>query len=139
MSNGDFFASARSVAEKWLTTCLHHEPFSDARGYVAWTYARDARHNGTLELIDDDTLSQGCQRFAMSVALDLPPLRTAEDALMLFALADWLDGITIVTKEFGADGALMLQVKGKLNEVTEAALNTAFKALVEAKKFFEEE
>ena len=138
MSNDSRFNAARAVAEAWLTACTHHEPFADAPGYVAWTYARDARHNGTLELVDDPELSQGRNRFVVSVSLDLPPVRSVEDALVLFNLADWLDGITVVTKEFGAEGALMLQKKGALVDLSEATLNAVFRSLAEAKKYFEE-
>ena len=138
MSSDSLFKDARVVATAWLTACTHHEPFADAPGYVAWTYSRDARHNGTLELIDDPELSQGRNRFAVSVALELPPVRSVEDALVLFNLADWLDGITVVTKEFGAEGALMLQKKGALADFSEATLNAVFRDLAEAKKYFEE-
>ena len=138
MSSDSLFKDARAVATVWLTACTHHEPFADAPGYVAWTYSRDARHNGTLELIDDPELSQGRNRFAVSVVLELPPVRSVEDALVLFNLADWLDGITVVTKEFGAEGALMLQKKGALTDFSEATLNAVFRDLAEAKKYFEE-
>jgi hypothetical protein len=137
MSSADFTA-ARTIAEAWLTPCLHHEIFADAPGYMAWTYLRDARHTGTLELIDDPNISQGKHRFALSVALELPPVQSVEDALVLFNLADWLDGITIVSKEFGAEGALMLQVKGAIEEISESKLNSMSRALAEAKAFFEE-
>ena len=129
---------ARSVAETWLKACQHFEVFADAPGYMAWTYVRDARHAGTLELIDDAEISQGRHRFALSVALELPPVQSAEDALALFNLADWLDGITIVCKEFGVEGALMLQIKGPLDEFSEATLNAANRKLAEAKAFFED-
>jgi hypothetical protein len=99
---------------------------------------RDARHAGTLELIDDPNISQGKHRFALSVALELSPVQSVEDALVLFNLADWLDGITIVSKEFGAAGALMLQAKGALKELSEATLNAMSRKLAEAKVFFEE-
>lgn len=129
---------ARSVAEAWLKACQHFEVFADAPGYMAWTYVRDARHAGTLELIDDAEISQGRHRFALSVALELPPVQSAEDALALFNLADWLDGITVVCKEFGVDGALMLQIKGPLADFSEATLNAANRKLAEAKAFFED-
>ncbi|MBR5591122.1 MAG: hypothetical protein IKW38_01140 [Kiritimatiellae bacterium] len=138
MSSDANFTEARRVAETWLTACQHREVFADAPGYVAWTYVRDARHAGTLELIDDPEISQGKERFALSVALELPPVQSVEDALALFNLADWLDGITVVTKEFGAEGGLMLQLKGALAELTEAKLAAASRALAEAKAFFEE-
>jgi hypothetical protein len=137
MSAADF-TEARAIAEAWLTPCQHHEVLADAPGYTAWTYVRDARHAGTLELIDDPNISQGKHRFALSVALELPPVQSVEDALVLFNLADWLDGITIVSKEFGAEGALMLQAKGALKELSEATLNAMSRKLAEAKVFFEE-
>lgn len=138
MNSSNASSTTRAVAETWLTACQHHEIFADAPGYVAWTYVRDARHAGTLELIDDSAISQGKERFALSVALELPPVRTVDDALALFNLADWLDGITVVSKEFGMDGALMLQIKGALATLSEATLSASYRALIEAKRFFED-
>lgn len=138
MSHVVDIAAVRTIAETWLKACQHFEVFADAPGYMAWTYVRDARHAGTLELIDDAEISQGHNRFALSVALELPPVQGIEDALALFNLADWLDGITVVCKEFGVDGALMLQLKGPLGELSEATLNAAHRKLSEAKAFFEE-
>lgn len=139
MSEEDRFKSAKAVAEAWLKASLHCEQFADAPGYVAWTYERDALHFGTLELINDPELSQGKNRYLLSVGLSLPPIRTVEDAFAIFNLSEWLDGITVVTKDFGNEGALMLQCKGSLMSLTEATLNAAFSHLKEAKKFMDAE
>jgi hypothetical protein len=138
MSTEVNLTAAREVAETWLKASQHFEVFADAADYLAWTYVRDARHAGTLELIDDPEITQGRQRFALSVALELPPVQSVEDALALFNLADWLDNITVICKEFGVEGGLMLQIKGPLDAFSEATLIEASRKLSEAKAFFEE-
>lgn len=138
MSNVTARDTAQAVIETWLNACQHRETLTVQPDYCAWSYARDARHYGTMELIDDPELSQEAQTFAMTVILDLPPIRTVEEAYLIFSLSEWLHGITVVTKDFGNEAAaLALQFKCDYSTLTEATLNQAFQALLKAKKFFE--
>lgn len=132
------FESAHPIVQAWLEGCQHNSAVTASEGYALWEYQRDAMGFGTLELVDDPTLSQGHDVVAMSLQLQLPPVRSAEDANVLFELADWLNGITIVSKDFGAGGTLSLQLKLPMTGLTTDALTKGYRQLVEAKRFIEE-
>lgn len=132
------FESARPTVHAWLEACRHHSEVTASEGYVLWEFQRDDLGFGTVELLDDPELSQGRDLLALSLQLQLPPPRTGEEAAMLFELADWLNNITIVSKDFGQGGMLALQTKVPLAELTAETLPQRYKALVEAKRFFEE-
>ena len=136
MSNTSVSDQVVAIAEAWLSACQMRDVYSDAPDYRAWLYVYDARHSGVLELIRSTDLTQGGACFALSVLLDLPPVQTPEDFHTLLLLSEWLNGITLITKDFGADGALMLQKKGDLASLTEQTLMETFRSLCEAKNFF---
>lgn len=138
MSGQVALQQARLAAEPWLKCARRFESIADAPDYMAWAYEWDACHFGVLELINNPDISQGNNRYALSVVLNLP-VQSADEMMSIFMLSEWLDGVTVVAKDFGVPGSLMLQVKGDLATLSEAELTKAMKKLREAKTFFETE
>lgn len=133
-------AKARAICEDWLT--LHKCAFEVASGTLDYTFCAFSHPEwgeGVLEWVDDPMLSQGGAQCALSFPLPLPPIQTVEDAESLFSLADWLAGITLVSKDFGSGGSsLCLQMKCPIKELSAERLDKALESLREALGWFTE-
>lgn len=130
------FVSALPHVQAWLAGCRHSDnDLGLADDYALWDYQRDALGHGTLELINDPRLSITPNLLALSLDLDLPPIRTAGDAYGLLVAADALDGAAIVCKD---DETLSVQLKVPLAEVTSETLPILYRRLAAAKRYLEE-
>lgn len=131
------FNAALPLIQAWLAGCRHSdENLSVTNDYALWDYQRDALGHGTLEIINDPKLTIIPNILALSLDLDLPPVRTAEDAYSLFALVDMLGGVAIVAK--GEEGTLSVQITHPLADLTPDILPRLYRHLVAAKRCIEE-
>lgn len=131
------FASALPHIQAWLAGCRYSSnELGLADDYVLWDYQRDALGHGTLELIDDPELTLSRNLLALSLNLDLPPIRTAEDAYGLLTAADTLDGVAVVSKD---SDTLSVQLKVPLADLTADTLPTLYRRLAAAKRYLEDD
>lgn len=123
----------------WLETRTQtFEEMASSSQYALWAFRHPTVSSGVLEFIDDATLSQGGAVVAMALSLDLPPIQSVQDAQALLEAAEWMMGINLVMKDFGSGGALMIQTKCPVHNVTEDELNQMALRLFEAKHYFED-
>ena len=132
------FEAALPHVRAWLAGCLRHsdDAIAFTGDYALWDYQRDALGHGTLEMINDPALTLSPNLLALSLELELPPIRSAEDAYALLTLADTLDGAAVVAK--GANEALAVQLKVPLAEVSADTLPVLYRRLAAAKRYLEE-
>lgn len=133
------FRAALPFIHAWLAGCRHHsdDDLAFAYDYALWDYQRDALGHGTLELINNPQLSIAPDLLSLSLDLDLPPIRTVQDAYGLFVAVDALDGAAVVCKDDEV-GTLSVQVRVPLTELTNDTLPTLYRRLAAAKRYLEE-
>lgn len=133
------FAAALPIAQAWLAGCHFHdeEPFCEDGSFIGWNYRRDALGHGILEFIDDTRLSTSRNLLSLSLDLNLPPIRTAEDAYGVLSVADMLDGAAIVAKDY-EEGVLSVQIRMPLEQLTPETLPALYRRLAAAKRYIEE-
>lgn len=125
------------ILESWLTDrCRRADAIAATDSYALWVFTHSALGEGTLELVDEPDLSQSTPVVVMALTLDLPPIRSAQDALTLLQAAEWLDNATVVSKDFGqGEGALMLQAKRPAAQLSPASLDALLRHLADGKHF----
>ena len=129
--------NVRCVVAAWLQA--KHALYDLQAGteqYVLGTFYLPVEGNGSIELIDDPELSQSGGQLVLALVLDLPPMQTVADAEALLSLADWLTGVTLVSKDFGSGGKLSLQAKIPLDAITHEALDMLLLHVTEARNWF---
>lgn len=95
--------------------------------------------DGVIELITHPDLTQDAPRLVLTLPLDLPPIRSTEDAVLLLELAEWLTDASLVIKESGSNRpALQTKVPPAALTAPED-LTPLFNRLLKSKAFFEEE
>ena len=133
------FNAALPHVQAWLASCQNSEDLLSGNrlsDYALWSYQRDAMGVGTLELINNPSISLGANLLALSLSLDLPPIQSPDEAYLLFSLSDAFDGAAIVCK--GDDHTLAVQLKVPLADVTAETLPNLYARLTKAKRFLEE-
>ncbi len=132
------FDHARPILRAWLEACHEHHTITTTEDYDLYVFARDALGSGTIELIDNEDLSQGHDILAMALPLQLAPPSTPDDILAILSLAEWSYNTALVWKDLDGEGHLAVQLKIPADTLTPQALDTLYKTLLQAKRFYEE-
>lgn len=124
---------ARPRVEAWLSTACEasHCECADA-DYHFWVFKRGALGDGMIELINHPDLSQGENICAMALIPPLAPLASRDEALSLLSFAEWLNGISLVVKDFGEGGNVAFQIKFPIADVSEEKLTQVWARLCDA-------
>lgn len=95
--------------------------------------------DGIIEVITTPDLTQNAPQIALSIPLNLPPIQTLNDAVMLLELAEWLSNVSLIIKE--SDSCIpALQTKVPLTAIQSPEdLTPYFNHLLKSKTFFEED
>lgn len=131
--------SAADCIRAWLQqNTLSFSTEAETDDYSVFLF-RHPRTDGVVELISDPNLTQDAPRLVLTLPLDLPPIRSAEDAVLLLELAEWLTDAALVIKESGSNRPA-LQAKISPGAVSAPEdLTALFNRLLKSKAFFEEE
>lgn len=138
----DRYEAARPAVEAWLgTPGTEYTQECDHPDYILWLWRVTAKGlYGTAELIDTPDLSDGGPVLALTLGLDLPPLKTLKDAYALLELNEVLTGCSIFARD-SADGTpFALIAKRPVRDVREVAdVEDIFRCLERTKRFIEDE
>jgi len=132
--------AARPHVDAWLARCLNRETLFDGADGAMWTYRHDALGCGVLTLEPAEENLFGEAQLALSVALDLPPVRTPQDAYALLSAVDGLGGVAILCEELCGEGdTLSARLCVPAASVGADTLPALYRRLVRAKRYLEEE
>lgn len=127
------FEKLSPVIEQWLAShCEHHACECHDDEYHFWIFQRGECGNGIIELINNIDLSQGKDVFAISILPPIAPIASRDEAVSLLSFAEWLNGISIVVKDFGNSGSIALQIKCPLAEITTEKISALWAQLCDA-------
>lgn len=106
--------------------------------YAVYLFQHPAA-DGIVEFLNTPELSQDIPQICLTVLLDVPPIRSLDDAVALLELSEWLTGIALVIKECSSNRPA-LQLKLPPEALTGPEVLTAtFNRLIKAKAYFETE
>ncbi len=132
------FEQASPVLKRWLERCREYTTVTTTHDYELYAFTRDALGNGTIELIDNEDLSQGHDVIAMALVLHILPPKDQDEFLTLLSICEWTYNANIVWKDFDGAGGFAVQLKIPAEGVTIETLDALYKRLVQTKRSFEE-
>ena len=140
MTPADTLLSAHTHVQAWLAACQHTDALIAEPADWLWTFRRDALGDGLLELSDVPDRPGETATLALSLALDLPPVRTLDDAhALLGAAAELPPGVTLVEQGFATDDhPLFVLIRVHAASVTPDTLSSLYSRLAKAKHFLED-
>ena len=132
--------AAHAAAQTWLAKCQRVDPLFGEPADWLWAFRRDALGDGLLELSDVPDRPGETATLALSLALDLPPVRTLDDAhALLGAAAELPPGVTLVEQGFATDDhPLFVLIRVPASSVTPDTLASLYSRLAKAKHFLED-
>lgn len=132
-------AAAAALVRTWLQqTTPRFTTEAETDDYTVFLF-HHPEADGVIELITIPDLTQNAPQLVLTLPLDLPPIQSAEDAILLLELAEWLTDASLVIKESGSNRPA-LQTKLPLGALTSPEdLTPLFNRLLKSKAFFEEE
>ncbi len=132
--------AAHAAAQTWLAKCQRVDPLFGEPADWLWAFRRDALGDGLLELSDAPDRPAERATLALSVALDLPPVQTPDDAhALLAAAAELPPGVTLAEQGFATDDhPLFVLARVPAADVTPDTLDALYARLAKAKHFLED-
>ena len=129
--------TVRPIIEAWLAGCKESTPFYVMPEEALWAFQRDALGSGIVEVQTIDRTPV----LALSLALNLPPIRTMEDAHAILEVAAGMPpGVAVVEHSFAqGDEVLHVQITVPLETVTQETLPDLYRRLARAKHLIEDD
>lgn len=125
--------NAQPIVEAWLTAaCEEHHCECADKDYHFWVFKRGAVGVGMIECINHPDISQGENVCALSILPPVAPLASRDEALSLLSFAEWLNGISVVVKDFGEGGSVAFQIKFPIANVSAEYLTQTWARLCDA-------